>query len=99
MSPSTSAITRTSRQATQLAADTRFIYQPPDRANQPVLGSAVIGTDQWQDARLVPIRIPTAVQSCSWFKFRVDTTDDILLVGYEVEYASRGSVVVEGKQR
>lgn len=86
-------------EATQLAADTRFIYQPPDRANQPVLGSAVIGTDQWQDARLVPIRIPTAVQSCSWFKFRVDTTDDILLVGYEVEYASRGSVVVEGKQR
>lgn len=83
----------------ELASDNRFIYQPPDRANQPVLGSAVVGTDKWQDARLVAIRLPTAVQSCSWFKFRIDTTDDILLVGYEVEYASRGSVVIEGKQR
>jgi hypothetical protein len=83
----------------ELAADNRFIYQPPDRANQPVLNSAVVGADKWQDSRLVPIRLPTAVQSCSWFKFRIDTTDDILLVGYEVEYATRGSVVIEGKQR
>jgi hypothetical protein len=86
-------------ESAELAVDTRFIYQPPDRANQPVLGSAVIGTDKWQDSRLVSIRLPVAVQSCSWFKFRVETTDDILLVGYEVEYVARGSVVVEGKQR
>ena len=83
----------------EVASDNRFIYQPPDRANQPVLGSAAVGAAKWQDARLVPIRLPTAVESCSWFKFRIDTTDDILLVGYEVEYASRGSVVIEGKQR
>jgi hypothetical protein len=57
----------------------------------------VIGTDQWQDTRLTPIRIPVAQTSCSWFKFRLTTTDDILLIGYEVEYTARGTAVIAGK--
>ena len=85
-------------EATVLETDTRFKYQPPDRADQPVLNKALVGTATWQDARLVPIRLPVALQSCSWFKFRVETTDDILLVGYEIEYATRGSLVIQGKR-
>ena len=56
-----------------------------------------MGTADWQDTRLVPIRIPVAVQSCSWFKFRIETTDDILIVGYELDYVSRGTMVIAGK--
>lgn len=85
-------------EATEIETDTRYKYQPPDRDDQPVLGTGVVGTAQWQDARLVPIRLPVALQSCSWFKFEIETTDDILLVGYEVEYVSRGSIVIQGKR-
>jgi hypothetical protein len=78
--------------------DERFLYQPPDQTNQPVYDSGLVGTAAWQDTRLVPIRIPVAVQSCSWFKFRIETTDDILLVGYELDYVSRGTMVIAGKR-
>jgi hypothetical protein len=78
--------------------DERFLYQPPDQANQPVYNTAVTGTAAWQDSRLVPIRVPVAVQSCSWFKFRIETTDDVLFVGYELDYVSRGTIVIAGKR-
>ena len=78
--------------------DERFLYQPPDQVAQPVYNTGVVGTAVWQDTRLVPIRIPVAVQSCSWFKFRLETTDDILLVGYELDYVSRGTMVIAGKR-
>jgi hypothetical protein len=81
-----------------LASDTRFVYQPPDRADQPVYDSAVVGTDAWQDAQLVPLRVPVAVQSCSWFKFQLQTTNDVIFVGYEIEYVSRGTTTIAGKR-
>ena len=75
----------------------QYVYQPPDSALQPVYDTAVVGSTQWQSPRLVPLRIPVAQQSCSWFKFRVETTDDILLVAYELDFVSRGTRVVAGK--
>jgi hypothetical protein len=83
---------------TVVNTDERFLYQPPDQADQPVYNTAVTGTAVWQDSRLVPIRVPVAVQSCSWFKFRIETTDDVLLVGYELDYVSRGTIVIAGKR-
>jgi len=82
---------------TPSGSDTRFVAQPPDQTLQPVFGTAIIGTDQWQDTRLVCIRVPIAQQSCSWFKFRLTTTDDLLLVGYELEYVARGTNVIAGR--
>ena len=81
----------------QTGTDTRFKFQSPDQSDQPVYDSAVIGTDEWQEARLVPIRLPVALQSCSWFKWELETTDDVTLVGYEIEYVARGTVTVAGK--
>ena len=77
--------------------NTSYITQPPDQADQPVYGSAVIGTSPWEDGRLVPIRIPVAQQSCSWFKFAIETQNDLTLVGYELEFAARNTRVVAGK--
>ena len=82
---------------TAVGSDSRFLSQSPDRESQPVYDTALVGTAQWQDPRLVPIRIPVALQSCSWFKFRLETSDDIMLVGHEIEFAARGTTVVAGK--
>lgn len=82
-----------------VGSDSRYIAQPPDRENQPVYDTALVGTAEWQDSRLVPVRIPVALESCSWFKFRLETTDDIMLVGHEIEFAARGTTVIAGKTR
>ena len=82
----------------QVGSDSRFKFQPPDQTDQPVYDSAVVGTDTWQESRLVPIRLPVALQSCSWFKWGMETTDDVTLVGYEVEFVARGTVTVAGKR-
>lgn len=82
---------------TPVDTNTQYLAQPPDQTEQPVYGKAIIGTDQWQDTRLSPIRVPIAQQSCSWFKFRLTTADDLVLVGYELEYTSRGTNVIAGR--
>jgi len=74
-----------------------YLAQPPDENPQAVYGTAIIGSDTWQDTRLAPIRIAVAQRSCSWFKFRLTTTDDLVLVGYELEYTARGTNVIAGR--
>ena len=83
--------------ATVTGRENKYIAQSPDRAKQPVYDTAILDTDVWQTSRLVPIRIPVAVQSCSWFKFSIETTDDLVLVGYELEFGVKGTQVVAGK--
>lgn len=82
---------------TKTGTNAAYVAQPPDQEKQPVYDTAVVGTDEWQSTRLVPIRVPVAQQSCSWFKFQVTTTDDLVLVGYEIEYKVRGTQVVAGR--
>ena len=81
----------------EVGSNKTYLAQPADTASQPVLDEGLVGTAKWQRAQLVPIRISVAQQSCSWFKFRLETTDDLLLVGYEIEYQSRGVRVIAGK--
>ena len=81
----------------EAGTNTSYITQPPDQANQSVYGTAVVGTSAWQDGRLVPIRIPVAQRSCSWFKFSIQTQSDMTLVGYELEYVARNTRVIAGK--
>lgn len=77
--------------------DLEYVAQPPDQEEQPVYGTAIIGTAEWQDTRLTPIRIPIAQQSCSWFRFTLRTKDDLVLVGYELSYTARGTNVIAGR--
>lgn len=61
--------------------------QPPDATGLPVFNTATLGTaTQYRQARLVPLRVSVAQMSCAWFAFEMSTTDDLVLVGYEVEY-------------
>ena len=79
-------------------ASRSYLAQPPDSANLPVYDSAIIGTDEWEDTQLVPLRIAVAQQSCAWFALEVSTTDDLLFVGWEVEYRMPPTSTIAGKR-
>lgn len=72
--------------------------QPPDAAAQPVYNTAVIGSDEWDESRLVPLRIPVAQQSAAWFKWGLESTDDLTVIGYEVEYKMPGTTTIAGRR-
>lgn len=78
--------------------ETSYLAQPPDAALLPVYDTAIIGTDVWETSRLVPIRIAVASQSCAWFAFEFSTTNDLIFVGWEVEFVTRGTRVIAGKK-
>ena len=70
--------------------------QPPDAGELATLDSATLGSATYRDARLVPLRYSVAHQSAAWFCFELFTTDDLVLVGFEYEYTSKGTRVVAG---
>jgi hypothetical protein len=75
-----------------------FVCQPPDAAGLPVLDKAVLGAKDaaYREARLVPLRYSVAHGSAAWFCFEVETSEDIVLLGFEYEYDSKGTRVVQG---
>ena len=73
-----------------------YTAQSPDAAPQPVLDAAVLGFGQYRDDRLVPLRFSVAHQSAAWFCFEMETDEDLVLVGYEYEYTTKGTRVVAG---
>lgn len=73
--------------------------QPPDQADLPTFDLAVLNNNElYQNARLVPLRFSLHQQSCSWFAFEWETQDDLIMVGYELEYYSKGIRVTMGKR-
>lgn len=83
----------------------QFKMQPPDATLKPVFGpttfpvtreTAEWNVARWQGIRVVPIRVSVAVQSCAQFAFDFTTTDDVLLLGYEIEFTARGTRVTAG---
>lgn len=82
-----------------------YKLQPPDQDPKPVFGpttfpvsreTATWNASRWQGVRVVPIRVGVAVQSCAHFSFGFKTSDDVLFIGYEVEYTARGTRVTAG---
>ena len=76
-----------------------YLMQPPDQKDLPVFDTVVLDTGSiYEDHRLVPVRFSVAHQSCSWFCFEFQTTDDLIFLGYELEYTTKGTRVVAGKR-
>ncbi len=73
-----------------------YTAQSPDAASQPTLDSAVLGQGEYREDRLVPLRFSVAHMSAAWFCFEIETTEDIVIVGYEYEWTSKGTRVVAG---
>jgi hypothetical protein len=79
------------------ATERTFKAQPPDAALLPVFDTAILNDGAtYQQERLVPLRVSIAQQSCAWFAFEVATTEDLIFVGYEIEYVSKGTKTIMG---
>ena len=82
-----------------------YKLQPPDATLKAVYGpstfpvtreTAVWDKSLWQGLNVVPIRVGVAVQSCAQFAFGFKTSDDVVLIGYEVEFTARGTRTIAG---
>tara|TARA_R100000654_G_scaffold63755_1_gene91071 strand:- start:725 stop:1030 length:306 start_codon:yes stop_codon:yes gene_type:complete len=73
-----------------------YTAQSPDSTPQVVLDGFQLGTGDYRVDRLVPLRFSVAHQSAAWFCFELETTEDLVLVGYEYEYTTKGTRVVAG---
>jgi len=76
-----------------------YLAQPPDAVVLPTLDKTVLGAPQtYQSERLVPLRYSVAHMSAAWFCFELETTADIILVGHEYEFTTKGTKVVMGRR-
>lgn len=73
-----------------------YTAQSPDSVPQPTLDTTILGTGQYRNDRLVPLRFSVAHMSAAWFCFEIETTEDLVLVGYEYEWTTKGTRVVAG---
>ena len=60
--------------------------------------SAVLGSGSYTKGRLVPLRYSIAHQSAAWFCFEIETTSDVILVGHEYGFTTKGTQVVMGRR-
>ena len=75
-----------------------YLAQPPDAAVLPTLDKTALGSANYLKERLVPLRYSIAHQSAAWFCFELETTDDIIIVGHEYEFTTKGTKVVMGRR-
>jgi len=73
-----------------------YYAQPPDAQSLYVLDKAQIDQSQYFEERLVPLRFSVAHQSAAWFCFEISTDKEIVLVGYEYEYTTKGTKTIAG---
>jgi len=75
-----------------------YVMQPPDSSALAVYDSAVLGVASYRNERMVPLRYAVAVQSCAHFAFEIETSDDIVLIGFEYGYTVKGTEVARGRR-
>ena len=90
---------------TSVSTSSPFKIQPPDKALQKVYGPTTSPKREvavwddgsvWDSTRFFPLRFPVAHKSCSWFAFEVSSDKDFVLVGWEIEFTSRGTRIIQG---
>jgi len=79
-------------------AERTYLCQPPDATALPVFDKTIIGQDQYENKRLIPLRVSVAQLSCAHYAFEFTTDEDISFVGWEVEYVSKGVRVIAGQR-
>ena len=75
--------------------------QRADHADQSVYGTATVDTGSdtpWEEPFATAIRYPIAQGSCSHFQFKISTTNDMVLIGYAVEFTASGKRMITGKR-
>lgn len=85
---------------TGIAAEGRKL-QRADHNDQSVYNTAQVVTGSstpWEEPLATAIRYPVAQGSCSHFQFRINTSNDIVLIGYAVEFTAAGTKMIAGKK-
>ena len=73
--------------------------QMPDAPDQGIYDSIKTDLGLWEEERLTEFRYPISQGSCSNFQFEIQTTNDIVLVGYALELTSpEGTKIVQSKR-
>ena len=73
--------------------------QMPDAPDQGIYDSIKTDLGLWEEERLTEFRYPISQGSCSNFQFEIQTTNDVVLVGYALELTSpEGTKIVQGKR-
>ena len=75
--------------------------QRPDHSDQNVYETVTVDAGSetpWEEPFVTTVRYPVALASCSWFQFEVETSNDMTLVGYSVEYTASFTRTIAGKK-
>lgn len=87
-------------------SDSGKLMQRADHTLQPVYGegsvptqnnAGVWDTSKWQDKLLTQVRYAVDLQSVSEFAFEIETSEPIVLMGYAIEYTSKGAETIGGR--
>ena len=72
--------------------------QRADHVDQGVFDKGVWDTAVWEDPFFTTIRYPIALGAASFFAFEVETSNDMVLVGYSLEFAANKTHTIKGKR-
>jgi hypothetical protein len=72
--------------------------QRPDHEDQGVYGTGSWGSAVWEEPYLTEFRYPIAQKGASHFAFEIETTNDMILLGYSVEFTSTETQTIRGKR-
>jgi len=73
--------------------------QRADFADQNVYDLVKLDDDKfWEEPMVTPIRFDVHNGSCSWFRWRIQTTVDVIVIGYAVDFTVSGTRIIAGKR-
>ena len=73
--------------------------QRADFADQNVYDVVALDNDKyWEEPMVTPIRFDVHNGSCSWFRWRISTNVDVVVVGYAVDFTAGGTRIIAGKK-
>lgn len=76
-----------------------YKHQRPETVDQYVYDKATInGTTVWEDGLLTTVRYDIADHKCSQFQFQIETTNDMIITGYSLEFTAGGQLLITGKK-
>lgn len=73
--------------------------QRPDFFDQNVYDKVQLDVDAyWEEPLVTTIRYDVHSQACSYFQWRIQTQEDVHIIGYAIDFTSSGMRVIKGKK-
>lgn len=73
--------------------------QRPDFADQQVYDKVLLDSGKyWEEPLVTTIRYDVHSKACSHFQWKIETTQDVHIIGYAVDFSAAGMRVIQGKK-